>query len=146
MATMLTGCYTLEPTYGAMPPVGTPISVDVNDAGRVALGGSMGPEIAQVEGRLVSKDSTDYLLAVSQVHFLKGGWQVWNGEPVHLKSSYIGSTYEKQFSTARTVTLGAAAAAGFVWIVAHSLAASGTEDPSNGGGPPIASRRSPFRR
>ena len=142
----LSGCYSMEPTFGTMPPAGTPVAFDVNDVGRVALGGSMGPEIAQVEGTLVSKDTSNLLLAVTQVHFLKGGWQVWNGEQVQLKSSYIGSTYKKEFSTSRTITLAAAAAAGFYWIASHSLIASGTEDTNNGGGTTNASRRLPFRR
>jgi hypothetical protein len=35
------------------PAVGEKVAFDVNDAGRVALGGSLGPEIAQIEGRVV---------------------------------------------------------------------------------------------
>jgi hypothetical protein len=41
----LVGCYTLQPTGGPVPEVGSRVAFDVNDAGRAALGGTMGPEI-----------------------------------------------------------------------------------------------------
>jgi hypothetical protein len=144
-AVLLTGCYALQPARGIAPEVGTRVAFDVNDVGRVALGGSMGPEIQQIEGRLVSRDSGNYVLAVSEIHLLNGGNQVWNGEQVHLKSEYISSAYDRKFSPERTVALAAVGIGGFVWIVTRSLAASGTEDPT-AGGPQNASRRLPFRR
>ena len=84
-AVLLAGCYTLEPVQGPTPAVGTEIAFDINDAGRLALGGSIGPEIAQIEGRLVEKGSADYLVAVTSVHMLRGGEQVWSKEPVRIK-------------------------------------------------------------
>ena len=62
----LAGCYTLQPARGATPVVGEKVAFDVNDAGRVALGGSLGPEIAQIEGRVVGHDSGEYVLAVNE--------------------------------------------------------------------------------
>ena len=47
---LLAGCYTLQPARGVTPEIGARVAFDVNDAGRVVLGGSMGPEIDQVEG------------------------------------------------------------------------------------------------
>ena len=35
------GCYSLQPVRGAAPVVGTTVAFDVNDAGRVALGGQI---------------------------------------------------------------------------------------------------------
>src|SRR5207248_394092 len=46
----LGGCYSYRPAGGVPPQIGTRVAFDVNDAGRMALGGTMGPEIAQVEG------------------------------------------------------------------------------------------------
>ena len=88
---LLVGCYTLQPTGGPVPKVGTIIGLELNDAGRAALGGSMGPEIGQVEGRLVEKDSGEFVIAVSALHLLRGGEQVWHGETVHIKSEYVSS-------------------------------------------------------
>ena len=62
IAVPLVGCYTLQPTGGPVPQPGTVIGLDINDAGRVALGGSMGPEIGQVEGRLVQRDNSEFVV------------------------------------------------------------------------------------
>lgn len=112
----LAACYTLLPVPGnTMPPPGSRIAVDVNDAGRTALGGLMGPEIAQIEGRLIDTEGTDYDLAVTTVHLLRGGEQVWKGERVKVKREYITTVYDKQFSKGRTI---AASAVG-IGVVAY---------------------------
>jgi len=67
----------------------------------------MGPEIAQIEGRLVQRDTTEYVVAVTAVHLLRGGEQTWSGENVHLKSAYVGAVYEKKYSKSRSIALGA---------------------------------------
>src|SRR6516165_8934241 len=98
----LVGCYTLQPTGGTVPQPGTLMAFDINDAGRVALGGSMGPEISQIEGRLAGREGADYLVSVTDVHLLRGGDQVWHGETVTLKAEYVSSLYERRFSAARS--------------------------------------------
>ena len=40
-----------SPPGGRRPSLGDKVAFDVNDNGRVAFGGSMGPEIGQIEGR-----------------------------------------------------------------------------------------------
>jgi len=100
---LLVGCYTLEPTGGIAPAPGLGVALDINDQGRVTLGGQVGPEISQIEGRLISKDSAEYVVAVNVVRLLRGGEQVWRGEQIHIKSSYVSTVYAKQFSKARTV-------------------------------------------
>lgn len=104
---LLVGCYTLQPIRSAKPVAGTRVALDINDAGRVALGGSMGPEIAQVEGRLLESSNGDYHIAVSAVRLLRGSEQIWTGEEVRISSDYIGTTYERRFSRGRTIALSA---------------------------------------
>ena len=118
---LLAGCYTLQPAGGIVPDVGNQVAFDVNDAGRVALGGSMGPEISQIEGRLVRRDSAQYVLAVSTVHLLRGGEQSWAGETVHVKNDYVGTSYLRQFSPGRTVVLSALGLVAVGAIVKTSL-------------------------
>jgi hypothetical protein len=129
-AVLLAGCYTFEPVQGPAPAVGTEIAFDINDAGRVALGGSMGPEIAQIEGRLVDKGSADYLVAVTAVHLLRGGEQVWSKEPVRIKSEYVSSVYEKKFSAVKSVALGAVGVGVVAALAGRSLIGGGTTDPA----------------
>jgi hypothetical protein len=128
-AVLLAGCYSLEPVQGPTPAVGAEIAFDINDAGRVALGGSMGPEIAQIEGRLVEKGSADYLVKVTSVHLLRGGEQTWSGESVRIRSEYVSSVYEKKFSKSRSVVAGAIGVGIAAAIAGRSLLGGGMADP-----------------
>jgi hypothetical protein len=128
-AVLLAGCYSLIPTGGAVPSAGTEIAFDVNDVGRVALGGSMGPEIAQIEGRLVSKDSTEYLVAVSVVRLLRGGEQTWHGENVRIKPEHVSSVYERRFSRGRSLALGAIGIGAAALIGTQAITGGGTVEP-----------------
>lgn len=121
------GCYSLQPAAGITPEIGDELAFDINDVGRVALGGTMGPEIAQVEGRLVSRENAEFLVAVTSLHTLRGGDQVWKGERVRIKSEYVGSTYQRHFSKGRTLTLGAVGVAAVALIVTRSLVGSGSD-------------------
>jgi hypothetical protein len=133
LGVLLVGCYTLQPARGVVPEVGAHVALDVNDTGRVALGGSMGPEIAQIEGRLLSKENGGYLMAVSAVRLLRGAEQVWRGEQVLIKSEHVSSIYVRQFSTARSVALGTSAVGGFAaFLVTRALRGAG-----NGGDPGV---------
>ncbi len=129
-AVLLAGCYELEPVNGPTPAVGKEVAFDVNDAGRLALGGSMGPEISQIEGRLIEKGSVDYLVAVSAIHLLKGGEQVWSGEPVRIKSEYVSSVYEKKFSRGKTIAVGAIGLGIVAAIATRSIIGGGFLDPT----------------
>lgn len=138
-ALFLTGCYTLEPVRTA-PEVGSKLAVDVNDVGRVALGGMIGQEIGQIEGRLVSQENGEYVLAVSKVRFLRGGQQVWTGEAVHVKKEHVSTTYQKRFHKGRTIALTAVMISGVVAIVfAQDLLGFGQDEspPPRTDPPPI---------
>ena len=146
MGFLLVGCYTLQPTGGTVPQPGTAMAFDINDAGRVALGGSMGPEISQIEGRLASKEGSEYVVAVTDVHLLRGGDQVWHGETVHIKSEYVSSLYERRFSAARSVAMGAAGLGAIAIIATRSLGGLGsTERPEPSPGDTAHTQRRPRR-
>jgi hypothetical protein len=128
---LLLGCYTLQPSRGTTPQAGTQIAFDVNDAGRAALGPSMGAEIVQIEGRLVEHQGGEYLLAVTAVRTMRGGEQVWSGEQVRIKSEYVGQPYVRRFDTARSVAVGGTVVGGFAaFLVGRALSGSGSGDRS----------------
>jgi hypothetical protein len=126
---LLVGCYTLQPTGRVVPEAGTKIALSVNDAGRAALGGQMGPEIDLVEGLLVQKDSSDYVLAVSFVRLLRGGEQKWNGEKIHIKPEFVTAVYERRFSRERSVAMGAIGLGALYFLVTRSIVGSGLGEP-----------------
>lgn len=106
------------------------IGLDINDAGRVVLGGAMGPEIAQVEGRLVRRDTNAFVVGILNVKLLRGGSQVWRGETVHVKREYVSSIYERRFSKSRTLVAGAVGVGLIVALTSKSLLGVFTkEDP-----------------
>ena len=127
LGSTLVGCYTLQPARGATPNVGENIAFDVNDVGRVALGGSLGPEISQIEGRVLGHENGEYVLAVSNIKLLKGGEQVWTGEHVRIKSDYVATTYERKFSRPRTIAVSAVGIGLFAFVLTRSIKGSGGE-------------------
>lgn len=100
---------------------GRQIAFDITDAGRVALGGQMGPEIDQVEGHFVEAQNGDYILSVSSVKLLRGGTQVWAGEQVRINKQHVNRVFERKFSRGRTIALGVVAAAGVYFLFGQQL-------------------------
>ena len=122
-------CYTLQPATGPVTPrLESVIAVDINDAGRAAMGGVMVPEIAQIEGRLTRMDANEYELAITAVRLMRGGEQVWRGELVRVKKDYVTRVYEKHFSVARTVMAGVAGASVIAYVAGRALVGAGTGD------------------
>ena len=106
---LTTSCYTLQPVAAAVPEAGTRLAFAINDLGRVALGGSMGPELLRVEGSLQRKDGDEYVVNVAGVQLLQGGFQTWGGETVRINTHHVSAVYERKFSKGRTaVAVGAA--------------------------------------
>lgn len=134
-AALLTGCYTLEPAGGVAPEPGTRVALDITDAGRVAMGGLVGPGVSQIEGRLLGVENDEYLLAVSAVSTFRGGTQVWSGERIRVRSEHVGTVYERRLSAGRSVALGVVAVGGITaFILGADLLGIG-QNPSEGEGP-----------
>jgi hypothetical protein len=111
---LTTGCYAVQPIATAKPSPGTRVQMSINSEGRVALGGSMGPEIRRVEGSLVSLQENEYVVSVTGVNYLNGIFQPWKGETVRINTNLVSGLYEKRFSPGRTMLfVGAATAVGF---------------------------------
>lgn len=111
MLASVAGCYTLRPA-ASEPPTGSRIAIGLNDEGRVAMGGAIGPEIDQIQGTLIDGRNGEYVVAVRAVRFLRGGEQVWAGERVRINREHVRTTYRREFSRGRTLafvgtTLGA---------------------------------------
>ncbi len=138
----LAGCYTLQPARQSPEP-GSTIALDISDQGRVALGGLVGPELSQVEGRFVGMENSEYVLHVTGVRFLRGGEQGWAGETVRIKPEYVTSRYERKFSTVKSVALGAIAAGAVALVATAGLRGLNQGDR---GGPSIDSSGTTVRR
>ena len=136
LATVLVsvGCYSTRPIAGQSTALGSTLVISINDAGRAALSGSMGPSISEIEGRLIERDSSTYLLAVTQIHMFGGGDQVWSGERVSIQSSFVNTVSEKKFSRTKTGLIGAAAVGVVALVLSKGL--SGVLSGEDGKVPP----------
>lgn len=126
----VTGCYALHPVAtGAAPEVGSRIAVEVNDAGRAALGGSMGPEIDRIEGRMMEQDSAAWVIAVEQVYLIRGGIQVWNNERIRIGRDQARGLFERRISKGRSIALGTVGAGAVAFLLSRGLLGAGLGEP-----------------
>ena len=134
---VLAGCYNLVPVATLQPAPGTKLSLVLNDEGRMNSARQVGPYTMRIDGQLVQATESDYVVAVTDVVDIRGAHSKWSGETVPLPRSYVMTTYEKQFSTPKTVLLLGAVTAGFVALVASfNLFGFGGSSGDNGQGPP----------
>ena len=139
-----TGCYTLVPVANTGIPAGATVALDINDAGRVALGGTMGPEIGQVEGRLVEQTSSAYVVSVNAVRMLRtNAEQAWTGERVTIPTEHVRSVSERRLSKGRTAIIAGAATGALAYIITRSITGSGQEAPGKTPGDTAQSVRIP---
>lgn len=136
-----TGCYTYHPVAAPEVAPGAEVTLSITDRGRVALGDSLGPGVAQVTGRVSERNDSALVLHISAVEYLNGQLNRWNGERVAVAQDLVGSARERRFSRSRTwlavggTIAGVALLAGLVSLVASGFDdGGGTRPPGNGGG------------
>ena len=96
--------------------------------------------------RLNEKNGDEYVVAVSSIHLLRGGDQIWHGEIVRLKTEFVSRLYERRFSTARSVAIGAAGLGAIAAIATRSLLGNSTvERPGPNPGDTAHTQRRPVR-
>jgi hypothetical protein len=141
VAASMSGCYTYvaRPLGDAAPKAR--VSAEITDIGRVALGEQVGSEVERIDGEIVQRSDSALQLMVSEVHYLNGTANKWEGQEVTLRPTYIKSlsqrTYSKQQSVLAAVVIGglialAIAAAAFTGL----FGGDPNRDPPGGGPPP----------
>ncbi len=122
---ILSGCYTYRPVVATQPVAGTRVDLHLTDEGRIAVRERIGPDVARVEGSLVYRNDTSFVLRVAEVHGLYGARNVWGGEEVGIRRDYVGLVRERRFDTMRSVLLGGLVVAALVVIFATDLVGFG---------------------
>jgi len=136
LATLESGCYSYRPSFNVAPAAGEHVAFEITDQGRVGLAEQLGPGVTRIEGLVAQKDSTAYVINVSEISTISGGAAHWTGERVNVPQNYVARVEERAFSPSRTfLAVGAAAAAITVFIVTHSLLGGGNA-PRMPDGPP----------
>ena len=129
-----TGCYKYIPV-AAPPATGSQLLLDLNDRGRVGLGGLIGPSSKAVEGLLQPGPDTVFNLKVVSVSYLNGQRNQWSGEPLAVSRDFVRDVRTRQFSKSRTaLTAGSIVGATVLFIVTRGLIGSGSPGGERGGG------------
>jgi hypothetical protein len=131
--TTLGGCYTYAPVATAPEP-GRTVSFALTDAGRVALGASVGPEARVLEGEIAALADAGYLLRMRSVQYVNGQTTQWSGEQLTVARQHVTNLRERRFSRKRTIALVAASVGGVVaFIASRGLLGIGSESDRRGG-------------
>lgn len=122
------GCYAYAPIAGAPAP-GQVVSLELSDAGRVAVGERLGPGVVRVEGRLVEMRDSTFVLGVTRVATVAGGVANWAGERVTIPQSAVMRTSERKLSKGRSfLAAGIAVAAIVAFAVTREIFGFGPGD------------------
>ena len=99
----MTGCYTYLPRPVSEAAPKAQVSAEITDVGRVALGERVGPEVASMDGEVVQKTDSAILLNVSEVRYLNGTSNQWQGQEVTLRPQDVKSLSQRTYSKQRSM-------------------------------------------
>lgn len=98
----LSGCYSYLPATveGARPKA--TVAAEISDVGRVALTQQAGSEVSRIEGQLVDRSDSTLRITVSEVRYLNGITNKWQGQDVVLRRDDVKAISQRTFSRSRT--------------------------------------------
>lgn len=130
------GCYVNRP-LDAAPEPGTNVVLAVNDRGRVALADSVGEAVAQIEGALVSRRDSVFVVRVRAVEYLNGQRHRWTGEPLTIREEHVRDVHARRMSRGRTaVVAGVISSSVIAFVLSRDLFGIGAGGREPGGGGP----------
>ena len=130
------GCYVNQP-LAAAPEPGTTVVLAVNDRGRVALADSVGESVAQIEGALVSRRDSVFVVRVRAVEYLNGQRTRWTGEALTVREEHLRDVHARRMSRGRTaVVAGVVSSSVIAFILSRDLFGLGGGGREPGGGGP----------
>jgi hypothetical protein len=130
-AVSITGCYTYPAKHIVEVAPPAVVVAQISDAGRVALSEPLGSGVARIDGQVVGKADSGITLMVTEVRFMNGIANKWQGQELTLRPLDVTSVSQKTFSRQRTVTamvIGALAAAALVGVGITGLFSGATGD------------------
>ena len=109
-------CYNQVPVSEAPAPVGEKVTALLTPYGSVQMVSKLGPNVHEVNGRLVAIDATTVTIGLETTVGLDGTQQQWSGDQVAFPRGVFNEFTTPKFSMVRTVWLGAATVAGLVLL------------------------------
>jgi len=121
----------------ASPSPGLRIVLELNDRGRVALSDSVGQSASQIEGALVSRTDSTYVIRVQAIEYVSGQRQRWTGETLTVREEFLRDVRARHVSRTRTaVVAGVVSSSVIAFIVTRDLFGLGGGGREPGGGDP----------
>jgi hypothetical protein len=115
-------CYVYSVPPSGQPVPGSRYSFAITDQGRVGLADRLGPGVETIEGTLVGQNGGGYLVSVTRIKSIGGGFSHWAGERVAVSAEHVATVRERRLSRRRTaLAAGAAVAAVGTFIATRGL-------------------------
>jgi hypothetical protein len=126
-------CYSYAPA-ASTPAPGATVSLALTDAGRVALGPSIGDAARSLEGVVESVRDSGFALRMRSVSYVNGQTNNWTGERLMVPRQHVTNARERRFSRGRTALVAVGAVGGIIaFIASRNLLGSGTSVDKPGG-------------
>ena len=130
------GCYVNRP-LAAAPEPGVTVLLELNDRGRIALADSVGEAASQIEGALVSRRDSVFVIRVRAVEYLNGQRHRWTGEALTIREEHLRDVHARRRSRGRTaVVAGVVSSSLIAFILSRDLFGLGGGGREPGGGDP----------
>ena len=141
---ILGGCYEYRPIETQSPPAGEQVALQITDQGRVGLSQRFGPGLAEIQGKMVSTQGSEYVINVYRVAQITGESASWSGESTRIDRSFVGSVKGRQLSGLRTSLFAVVAGGALYFLVSRTLSGSFSGGHSDPEPPPNISNRIPI--
>lgn len=134
LAAGTSACHEFAPrTELSALPAGGALHVVLNDAGSTAVAPTLGPRVAEVDGRIVARGDSSLTLAVAEVLRADGSGQSFAGDRVVLAWSAVRRAGVPRTSVGRSLAIGAGITLAAV-LVARGLGRGNGVQGTRGGG------------
>ncbi len=127
------GCYTTRPVAAPGPEAGSRISAHLSRSGADSLSRLLGPDITEVNGKVVDAGSDTLRVSVLSVTNGRGIPSSWRGELVPLPRTQLDYVGQRRLAAGGTVILGATLMGG-LYLLYRLLGGSAIIEGSGGGG------------
>ena len=129
----LAACYSYRPVTDPGPEPGARISAALSQEGAVSLAPWLGPEVAEVSGRVVDASPDTLRVSLISVTSQQGIPTSWRGEMVPLPRARLSSIGERHIAAGGTALLGAGLLGG-LYMLCRLMGGAGVFEGSGGGG------------
>jgi hypothetical protein len=109
-----TGCYYFQPLGMPNPQPGTYLAATLNDDGAERLSRTIGPDVREVRGHLLTSDDHALTLSVLGVSLHHGESITWKGERVTVSRGFLSGLQQRRLSHGRTILMVGATILGVV--------------------------------